>query len=62
MPANCPHCSGKFTGEGVPMRKQSASKTLWAIEYYCPSCGQHFTKVKGQKGYHKGQILGLPRR
>jgi len=53
MTALCPHC-------GEPMRKQGVSKLLKATGYWCPGCGQHFTKVKGWKGYYKGQPINLP--
>lgn len=53
MTATCPHCD-------VPMKKQHTSKMLEANDYFCRICGDHFTKVKGEKGYHKGQILNLP--
>jgi transposase-like protein len=49
----CPHC-------GEPMHREFTSKTIKAIEYYCSHCGQNFTKVKGEKGYHKGQVINLP--
>jgi hypothetical protein len=42
------------------MKKQGTSKRIKATEYYCPICGQHWTKVQGEKGYHRGQILNLP--
>lgn len=51
--AMCPHCD-------LLMKKQVAAKTMRAIEYHCRNCGQHYTKVAGEKGYHKGQIINLP--
>jgi Zn finger protein HypA/HybF involved in hydrogenase expression len=53
MTALCHHCD-------VPMKKQGTSKGIKATEYYCPICGQHWTKVQGEKGYHRGQIINLP--
>lgn len=52
MSPACPHCD-------LPMKKQGSSKIIKAIGYYCPTCGQHFTKVAGEKGYHKGQVINL---
>jgi len=55
MTAYCPHCD-------TPLVKQRVSKLLAAIEYHCPHCGQHWTKVKGERTYHKGQTVNLPQR
>jgi len=52
--AMCPHCD-------LPMKRQAVLKAMKAIEYHCPNCGQHYTKVQGEKGYHRGQIVTLPR-
>jgi hypothetical protein len=43
------------------MKKQGSSKMIKATDYYCPACGQYFTKVQGEKGYHKGQVMNLPK-
>jgi len=54
MSPACPHCE-------TQMKLQGNSKIIKAKTYYCPGCGQHFTKVIGERGYHRGQTVNLPR-